>query len=169
MNPTRFDQTPAMKRGVELELHAAIIYANVAKNGRVNVFPSGLIIHPKCPWLGCSPDQKVYDLDALSSDQNPFGLLEVKVVKEGATSFDDVRYLTKDNINQYSVKKNDIYYYQVQCQLGLTGLDWCDFFSYMKNDKFVCTRILFDPIFFPGAKDKVDNFFFQLLSKLICT
>ena len=128
LNPTRFVQTPAMKRGVELEPHAATIYANVAKNGRVNVFPSGLIIHPKCPWLGCSPDRKVYDLDALGSDQNPFGLLEVKVVKEEATSFDDVRYLTKDNINQYSVKKNDIYYYQVQCQLGLTGLDWCDFF-----------------------------------------
>ena len=161
LNPTRFVQTPAMKRGVELEPHAATIYANVAKNGRVNVFPSGLIIHPKCPWLGCSPDQKVYDLDALSSDQNPFGLLEVKVVKEGATSFDDVRYLTKDNINQYSVKKNDIYYYQVQCQLGLTGLDWCDFFSYMNDDMFVCTRILFDPIFFQGAKDKVDNFFFN--------
>ena len=161
LNPTRFVQTPAMKRGVELEPHAATIYANVAKNGRVNLFPSGLIIHPKCPWLGCSPDRKVYDLDALGSDQNPFGLLEVKVVKEEATSFDDVRYLTKDNINQYSLKKNDIYYYQVQCQLGLTGLDWCDFFSYMNDDMFVCTRILFDPIFFQGAKDKVDNFFFN--------
>ena len=45
LNPTRFVQTPAMKRGVELEPHAATIYANVAKNGRVNVFPSGLIIY----------------------------------------------------------------------------------------------------------------------------
>ena len=164
MNPTRFDQTPAMKRGVELELHAATIYANVAKNGRVNVFPSGLIIHPKCPWLGCSPDWKVYDLDALGNDQNPFGLLEVKVVKEGATSFDDVRYLTKDNINQYSVKKNDIYYYQVQCQLGLTGLDWCDFFSYMNDDMFVCTRTFFWIQFFIRELKIRWTIFFQLLS-----
>ena len=34
-----------MKKGVELEPHAATIYANAAKNGRVNVFPSGLIIY----------------------------------------------------------------------------------------------------------------------------
>ena len=45
LNPTRFVQTPAMKKGVELEPHAATIYANAAKNGRVNVFPSGLIIY----------------------------------------------------------------------------------------------------------------------------
>ena len=34
-----------MKRGVELEPHVATIYANVAKNGGVTVFPSGLIIY----------------------------------------------------------------------------------------------------------------------------
>ena len=45
LNPTRFVQTPAMKRGVELEPHVATIYANVAKNGGVTVFPSGLIIY----------------------------------------------------------------------------------------------------------------------------
>lgn len=72
-----------MKRGIHLEPHAAMVYANSAKGGRVNLFPSGLIIHPKCPWLGCSPDRKVYDLDAINHGQNPFGLLEIKVVKEG--------------------------------------------------------------------------------------
>lgn len=83
----------------------------------------------KCPWLGCSPARKVYDLDAVNNGQNPFGLLEIKVVKEGETSFDDVRHLTKDqNTNQYKLKTTDIHYYQIQCQLGLTGLEWCDFF-----------------------------------------
>ena len=128
MNPTRFDQTPAMKRGVELELHAATIYANVAKNGRVNVFPSGLIIHPKCPWLGCSPDWKVYDLE------------------------------------RQETTKNDINYYQVQCQLGLTGLDWCDFFSYMNDDMFVCTRTFFWIQFFIRELKIRWTIFFQLLS-----
>ena len=37
--------------------------------------------------------EKVY-LDAVKNGQNPFGLLEMKVVKEDETSFDNVRYVT---------------------------------------------------------------------------
>lgn len=114
-----------------------MIYANIAKGGKLNLFPSGLIIHPKCPWLGCSPDRKIYALDAVNDAQNPFGLLETKVVKEGETSLDDIRYLTKDqHTNQYKLKTTDIYYYQVQCQLGLTGLEWCDFYRYIDDNLF---------------------------------
>ena len=58
-------------------------YANKAKDGSVNLFPSGLKIHPKGPRLGCSPDCKVCDLQAVQNGYNPFGLLEIKVVKEG--------------------------------------------------------------------------------------
>ena len=78
-------------------------YANIAKGGRVNLFPSGLIIHPTCRFLACSPDRKVYDLDAITNGLNLFGLLEINVVKEGETTFDNVRYLRKDNAtdNQY--------------------------------------------------------------------
>lgn len=110
LNPSRFVQTAAIKRGVELEPYAATIYATRAKGGRVNLFPSGLVLHPKCLWLGCSPDRKVYDLDAVNEGQNPFGLLEIKVVKEGQTTFDNVRYLVKDSTtNEYTLKKTDLY------------------------------------------------------------
>ncbi|PFX32399.1 hypothetical protein AWC38_SpisGene2799 [Stylophora pistillata] len=51
----------------------------------------GLIINPKCPWLGCSPDRKVFDIAASENGLDPFGLLEVKVVKADETSFDNVR------------------------------------------------------------------------------
>ena len=43
LNPSRYVQTNAMKRGIELEAHAAMVYANSAKGGRVNLFPSGLV------------------------------------------------------------------------------------------------------------------------------
>ena len=56
MNPTYLVQTAAMKRGIDLEPHAAMIYASIEKAGKVNWFSSGLVIHPQCPWLGCSPD-----------------------------------------------------------------------------------------------------------------
>ena len=67
------------------ESHAAAVYANVAIAGMVNVYPCGLVINPKCPWLGSSPDRKVYNIQAANERLNPFGLCEIKVVKEGET------------------------------------------------------------------------------------
>lgn len=162
LNPTRHVTTAAMRRGIELEPRAAMVYANSAKGGRVNLFPSGLIINPNCPWLGCSPDRKVYDFQAALDGSNPFGLLEIKVVKEGETDLNNVRYLIFDPlVNEFRLKRNDVYFYQVQCQLGLTGLDWLDFFCYVSDSLFMCERILFDRDFFQEAKDKVDAFFFN--------
>ena len=62
-----------MRRGIELEPRAAMVYANVAKGGLVNLYPSGLVINLKCPWLGCSQDSKVYDNEAANQVLNPFG------------------------------------------------------------------------------------------------
>ena len=49
LNPSRHVVTAPMRRGIELEPKAAMVYANKAKGGSVNLFPSGLIIHPKRP------------------------------------------------------------------------------------------------------------------------
>jgi len=38
--------TAAMRRVIELEPRVAMVYANSAKGGCVNIFPSGLIINP---------------------------------------------------------------------------------------------------------------------------
>ena len=114
-----------MRRGIELDGRAAMVYASAAKENQVNLFPSGLIIDPKCPWLGCSPDRKVYDIAEALRGCNPFGLLEIKVVKEGQTDLSNVRYLTVDrDTKELTLKKNHEYYFQVQCQLylDLTGV-----------------------------------------------
>ena len=141
-------------------------YANIANEGKVNLFPSGLVINPKSPWLGCSPDRKVYDSSAEDDGYLPFGLFETKVVKEGTTNFDRVQHIHKDPITkQLSLKRNHEYYYQVQCQLALTGLQWCDFFSYINETTFHCERIYFDAQCFQTAKDKVDKFFFDFYLK----
>ena len=78
-----------------MEPVAAMVYANTAKQGKVNLFPSGLIINPRSPWIGWSPDRKVYDSSAEENGYLPFGLLETKVVKEGSTDFDGVPYIYK--------------------------------------------------------------------------
>lgn len=95
LNPSRRVVTADMQRGIEMEPVAAMAYANIAKQGMVDLFPSGLIINPKSPWLGCSPDRKVYDSSAENDGYLPFGLFETKVVKEGAIDFDGVLIFTK--------------------------------------------------------------------------
>lgn len=164
LNPSKRVVTADMQRGIDLEPKAAMVYANVAKEGKVNVYPSGLVINPKCPWLGCSPDRKVFDFTAEDLGHSPFGLLEVKVTKEGTTDFSTVQYITSGP-NGNILKKNHSYYYQVQCQLALTGLDWCDFFSYVSDTVYHCERIQFDEHFFEKSKDKVDSFFFDYFLK----
>ena len=153
--------TGDMQRGIDMEPFAAIAYANIAKKGKVNLFPSGLIINPVCPWLGCTPDRKVYDMEAEEEGLMPFGLLEVKVVKEGSVDFSKVQYLSTNADNHLKLKESHKYYYQVQCQLALSGLEWCDFFTYISDSLYHCERILFDQNFFEKAKDKVDLFFFN--------
>lgn len=163
LQPSRYVQTAAMKRGIEMEGRAAFIYASKEKKGMANVYPCGLVINPKCPWLGSSPDRRVYDIEAAQNgSSDPFGLFESKVVQEGVTSFDAVSYLKRDPVtNELRLKENHIYYLQVQCQLGTTGLDWCDFFCYINDDLFFCQRIKFDPVVFQQSKDRVDNFYFN--------
>ena len=98
LNPSRRLVTAAMRRGIRLEARAAMVYASAAKGNQVNLLPSGLIIDPKSSWLGCSPDRKVYDIAAALKGNNPFGLLEIKVVKEGETDLKNVRYLIVDQL-----------------------------------------------------------------------
>ena len=83
------------------------------------------------------------------------------MAKEGETDLKNVQYLIVDPVTkELTLKKNHEYYFQGQCQLGLTGLDWCDLFCYLNDTTLLCVRINFDD-FFQSAKDKVDMFFFN--------
>ena len=150
-----------------MEGRAAYIYATKAKQGKVNLYPSGLVINPKCPWLGSSPDRKVYDIEAAQNgSSSPCGSFETKVVQEGTTSLNDVAYLKHDPIsNELTLNKKHVYYLQVQCQLGTTGLDWCDFFYYINDDLFFCQRIVFDPIFSKNVRIKLTCFILTTFCK----
>ena len=66
----------------------------------------------------------MYDSSAEENGYLPFGQFETKVVKEGSTDFDGVPYIYKNPVTkQLSLKRNHEYYYQVQCQMGLSGLE----------------------------------------------
>jgi len=96
----------AMEWGIEQEQFACIEY-EASRN--VFVERTGFWLHPKIQWLGVSPDRLVGDE----------GLIEVKC----PNTTTHLGYLFENRIPPD-------YYKQIQCQLWVTGRQWCDFVSY---------------------------------------
>ena len=126
------------------------------KDNSVNVYPCGIIISPEAPWIAASPDRRVVD----PARQPPFGLLEIKVSQ--AIDLNSVDCLRKAG-EKYELKRNHNYYYQIQCQLAVTGLLWCDLMVYLSNSPQVhhMEEVKFDPSTWQSVKDKLDFFYFS--------
>ena len=95
-----------MEWGTEQEQFAAIAY-EVAKD--VLVEKTGFWKHPTIQWLGVSPDRLVGD----------DGLVEIKC----PATTTHLGYLLDGKVPTKYVK-------QIQCQLWVTGREWCDFVSF---------------------------------------
>lgn len=118
-----------------------------SKLKNVNYSPCGLIIHPNAPWLGASPDGVVFD----PTDSPQFGLVEIKCPNV-------CKYMQMDN-GFLTLKKGHAYYYQVQGQLLVSGMQWCDFMLWAQEDYFV-QRIYSDTSVHKFIREKVDYFYF---------
>lgn len=138
-----------MKRGLALEPVAIQEYCRV-KN--TNYWPCGFIIHPDAPWLGSSPDGLVFD----PTESPPFGLLEVKC--PNAKSYVDCSYL-KMQSGTLKLKQTHSYFWQVQGQLLLTGMEWCDFVVFAEEDILI-QRIYRDGEVAKTIREKGDYFYF---------
>ncbi|XP_049417220.1 uncharacterized protein LOC125879402 [Epinephelus fuscoguttatus] len=143
-------QTAAMKRGLLMESEVLASYAEVM---RVNVLPAGFVIHPEAPHLRASPDGRVYD----PSESPPFGLVEVKSTTKHDAS--QVAHLKREN-GSVSVRRSHRYYWQVQGQLAVTSLEWCDFVTDTQISLSV-ERIWRDDSFIIKMKDKLDLFYYN--------
>ncbi len=104
--------------------------------------------HPDAPYLGASPDAKVYDPNA-----DPcFGLAEVKCPDVHTVS--EARHIKIVN-GQATLKKSHKYYWQVQGQLAVTGLSWCDFITDTKEDLTV-ERVRRDSVMITQMRENLD-------------
>jgi len=89
-----------------------------------------LVVDPSLPWLGVSPDAIV--IDPLEPS---VGLLEIKcpfthclsTVEDAASDFS---FFTEISNGKVILKKDYKHYYQVQEQMSLTKVPWCDFIIY---------------------------------------
>lgn len=96
----------AMEWGIATEPQARIAYEAQAD---VFVEQVPFVLHPTIEWFGCSPDGLIGDK----------GLLEIKC----PNSKTHIKYL---NAGKPPAK----YVPQMQCQMAVTGRQWCDFVSF---------------------------------------
>ncbi|XP_030271599.1 uncharacterized protein LOC115580976 [Sparus aurata] len=132
-------QTGEMRRGADMEFEAIREYCRM-KN--LNYTPCGLVIHPDAPWLGASPD----------------GLVEVKC--PNVKNYVDCKYLQM-KYGSLSLRESHAYYWQVQGQLLITGLEWCDFVVFAQEDMLVqCIHV--DGNMTAVIRENVDQYYFHV-------
>ena len=134
----------SLKWGIENEKVALDDYIknNLGTNSQ-EVMESGLVINPKYPWLGCSPDGIVIQ------NGSPVGCIEIKcpfskkdaTIQEAIGSDKSFFLCNKDKI--VHLKRNHLYYYQCQGVLNILELPWLDFVVYTTKELFV-ERIFID-------------------------
>lgn len=160
---TKSVQTAAMKHGIDNEPIAAMSYSQFFRR---NTYAVGFVINPSCPFLGCSPDRRVYDC----LEPSPWGLLEIKCsTHESLDKCDFLRMSTASDLNQveitvYHLKQNHSYYFQIMAQMGISGCSWCDLYVKTIDDAvFHWERIYFDEAIFNNTLAKVVKFFFEYM------
>ena len=138
-NPPRLI-TVAMENGIELEPEAVEAYENRTGNACEKV---GFVFPDETTDWGCSPDRIVFEKGTRET-----GLLEVKCPEAETLIF----YLADG-----AVPGN--YFLQVQAQLWITGLPWCDFFAWhpLVKDSFL-VRVLPEPAVFDAMDSALPKF-----------
>ncbi|RXN36879.1 hypothetical protein ROHU_002559 [Labeo rohita] len=144
-------QTAAMKRGLDLEPDILRQYSEFCD---VSVMQCGVIIHPDAPHLAASPDAKVFN----PRETPPFGLAEVQSCDVEDVA--QVKHLITVR-GQACLKKNHKYYHQVQGQLALSGLHWCDFITDTHTD-FTVERVFRDEEIINSMRQKLDYFYHNI-------
>ncbi len=110
---------------------------------------SGLIINPRWGHMGATPDGKV------SCDCCGRGVVEIKCpfCHKGDSiqlAMDDKKFCLKKFFGEICLDTNHAYYYQVQTQLFLCDVEYCDFVVCTFSDETVCTLNAFPRTLFFG-------------------
>ena len=123
----------------------------------LQVAASGLIINPELPWIGASPD------GAVTCACHGPGILEIKCpfsAKDRTLRecVKDSRFcLTDTEDGGMTLKIDHSYMYQVQAQMRVAEVNYCDFVVWTPQELFT-QRIESDRTFFDDAYLRVVNF-----------
>ena len=139
------------KQFEEKALKSYVEYQHAAGHDSFMTCRSGFVICEAHPFLGASPDAYAYDLTL----SQPFGLVEIKCPYSHRNETPEEACKAKDFCcslektltgSALKLKKNHIYYSQVQGQMAISQRNWCDFVIYT-NKGLSVERITFDSVF----------------------
>ena len=149
MGYTDHIMTKAMKWGLANESRAQDAYVKHCESAGkvVSIIPSGLSLYPSHSYLGASGDGWV------CQGGNCVGMLEIKcpfsLDNEDVTTTTPValagnpKFCLEKRAEIPKLKTTHKYYYQVQGELAITGMAWCDFVIWTEGGLFV-QRVPFD-------------------------
>jgi len=124
----------------------------------VSICDSGLQVNSQWPFIGASSPDGLVNCKCCGA-----GLCEIKcpyTAKDGlpTDAANKKDYCLKKDGDSVYLNTSHHYYYQVQCQLFVSGLDYCDFIIWTPQGLYV-ERILPDVEFWVVAVAKATTFF----------
>ena len=134
----------AVRWGNDHEEEARQEYERTLSSGET-VKECGIFISKEHGFLGGSPDGVVFDENNTSIGiveiKCPFSIRQLESFEEACSR----KAFFCETIDG-TLKRSHDYYYQVQGQLAMTGLEWCDFVVWTPHTLHV-ERIFFDSVF----------------------
>ena len=129
----------------------------------IEVNKCGLLIDSNDFWLGASPDGIVFDP---TQQEHQRGCLEVKCpyVCEKRTITDACRQVSAfclvEHEGSMCLSESHKYFYQVQTQMHVSQLPWCDFVVWCPREIFV-QRVCYNATFMNECLCKAKKFYFE--------
>ncbi|XP_071142126.1 uncharacterized protein [Mytilus edulis] len=144
-------------------------YKKKTKHKCAKISLCGLHVSKAHPFLGASPD------GIINCKCCGKGLIEIKcgfsfknsTPQEICRHTDKKYHLCFDENQNVCLKQSSPWYTQIQGQMGVCNIKWCDFIFYT-NKSFICERIYFDEDFYASIVDKCDSFFHKYIDKILC-
>ena len=159
-------RSPALQWGRDNEPVARRAYSqyqNTNGHSGLSTQASGFVICLDTPCLGCSPDDVVTDPSSpdttgLAEYKCPYSLKDQSVDELLATKAASQFCLSREMDGHLRLKKSHVYYYQVQGQLAITKLPWCDFVVWSPCELHI-ERVRVDPSFWSEVVVKLVSFY----------
>ena len=131
------------------------------------VVPSGIWVNPEYEGLAASPDFMVFD--SREDLSNQLGLLEVKcpynlkdcspwTFQTTLTKQQQYNFCLKEENGKVVLKKTHPYHFQVQMQMAITKLSWCDLMIYSEHG-YIKLRIRYDEELWSQMQPKLHDFY----------
>ena len=140
------------KWGNTYEPEARDLYSD--KTGYL-VKETGFQVHREFDYIGGSFDGEVWDFDVPDDYMVviPSGIIEIKC------PYDPLKHLHNMNLSRTGIDVKHEYYGQIQCNIEVSGVDWCDFISYDPRQdnahKIVIIRVERDQIYIDAMMDRI--------------